>query len=66
MHAVATSLTPALRTAFEGAVLQNKSYAEIARENGWSEGQVRVNVCRARKKVIAELRSELQLEGASK
>lgn len=66
MRAVVTSLTPALRTAFEAAVLQNKSYAEIAHENGWSEGQVRVNVCRARKKVIAELRGVLQLEGAAR
>jgi RNA polymerase sigma-70 factor (ECF subfamily) len=66
LRSVVTSLTPALRTAFEGAVLQNKPYAEIARENGWSEGQVRVNVCRARKKVIAALREELKLdEGAS-
>ena len=65
MRAVVTSLTPVLRTAFEAAVLQHKSYAEIARENGWSEGQVRVNVCRARKRVIAELRGVLRLEGAS-
>jgi len=65
MRSVVTSLTPALRTAFEGAVLEHKSYAQIAREEGWNEGQVRVNVCRARKKVIAELQDVLRLEGAS-
>jgi len=65
MREAVVSLTPALRIAFEAAVLEHKSYAEIASENGWSEGQVRVNVCRARKKVIAELREALQLEGVS-
>ena len=62
---VVESLTPALRTAFQAAVLEGKPYAEIARENGWTEGQVRVNVCRARKRVIAELRELLGLSGES-
>ncbi len=45
-------------------MLEQKPYAEIAREQGWSEGQVRVNVCRARKQAIAEMRDLLGLEGA--
>ena len=50
------ALRPALRTAFEQAVLRQKSYSEIAREQAWSLQQVRVNVYRARKEVIARLR----------
>ncbi len=65
LRLVVDSMTPALRTAFVAAVFEHKSYAEIARENGWTEGQVRVNVCRARKKAITELRDLLRLEGAS-
>ena len=65
LHQVAEAMSPALRLAFEGAVLEHKSYAEIAHEQGWTEGQVRVNVCRARKKVIAEMRDLLGLEGAT-
>lgn len=65
LRAVVESMTPALRTAFVAAVFEHKPYAEIARENGWTEGQVRVNVCRARKKAIAELSNLLQLRGVS-
>ncbi len=65
LRAVVETMTPALRTAFKAAVFEHKSYADIARENGWTEGQVRVNVCRARKKAIAELRDLLRLQGAS-
>jgi len=63
LQEVVDSMTPALRTAFVAAVLEGKSYAEIARENNWTSGQVRVNVCRARKKAIAELRDLLRLQG---
>ncbi len=62
---VVESMSPALRTAFVSAVYEHKPYAEIARENGWTMGQVRVNVCRARKKAISELRDLLRLEGVS-
>ena len=65
LKTVVASMTPTLRMAFEAAVFENKPYAQIARENGWTEGQVRVNVCRARKKAIAELRDLLQLQGVS-
>ncbi len=60
---VARGMSPALRRAFEGAVLEQKPYEEIAEENGWTREQVRVNVCRARKRAIAELRDLLKLEG---
>ncbi len=50
------SLRPAWRTAFEEAVLRQRPYAEIAGRQGWTLQQVRVNVHRARKDVIARLR----------
>ena len=62
---VVDSMSPVLKTAFVAAVFEHKSYSEIASENGWTEAQVRVNVCRARKRAIAELRDLLRLEGVS-
>jgi RNA polymerase sigma-70 factor (ECF subfamily) len=56
LDGVLKSLRPALRTAFAEAVLGQKPYSEIAREHGWSLQQVRVNVYRARKEVIARMR----------
>jgi RNA polymerase sigma-70 factor (ECF subfamily) len=55
LEGILRTLTPAFRTAFEQAVLQQRAYGEIAREQGWSLGQVKTNVHRARKKVIAAL-----------
>lgn len=49
-------LSDAHRRAFRLAVLEDRSYDEIRRETGWSLAQVKVNVYRARKKVVAELR----------
>ena len=43
------------RTAFELGVLQRLLYSEIARSTGWSLAKVKVNVFRARKKLIAGL-----------
>ncbi len=65
LRTVVESMSPALKTAFVAAVFEHKPYAEIARDNGWTLGQVRVNVCRARKQAIAELRDLLRLEGVS-
>lgn len=48
-------MTPTLRQAFELAILRQQSYDEISRETGWTPGQVRVNVFRARKFVIGHL-----------
>ncbi len=65
LRAVVEEMSPALRTAFRAAIYEHKSYSEIASENGWTEGQVRVNVCRARKHAIKALRDLLSLEGVS-
>lgn len=63
LKGVARQMSPKLRIAFEEAVLRQRPYAEIASEHGWSETQVRVNVCRARKRAVAELRDLLMVEG---
>jgi RNA polymerase sigma factor (sigma-70 family) len=55
LQRVLEKLKPAHRTAFESAVLQQKPYSEIAREQRWSQAQVKTNVHRARKQVIAAL-----------
>lgn len=49
------TLKPAHRDAFRSAVLEQKPYAEVAREQGCTPAQVKVNVHRARKKVMAML-----------
>ena len=56
LDAALAALVPAHRAAFQGAVLEQKAYAEIAREQGWTLEQVKINVHRARKKVIERLR----------
>ncbi len=48
-------LPPAHRQAFELAILEQHSYAEIAQMTGWSPSQVKINIYRARQRVIAEL-----------
>ena len=60
------TLPPPLRVAFESAVLQQKPYAEVARDQGWTLEQVKVNVHRARKKVITQLRDLLGPGGRSR
>ena len=59
------TLGEAHRSAFQLAVLEQKPYSEIAFEKGWTVGQVKTNVHRARKKVIGALRDALgpRLEG---
>jgi len=59
---VVQTLRPAHRAAFESAVLRQQPYAEVAREHGWTIEQVKTNVHRARKKVIAQLREHLRPE----
>ena len=53
--AVLAKLKENYRQAFELAVLQQHSYAEVARLTGWSLPQVKINVYRARKRVIEGL-----------
>jgi RNA polymerase sigma-70 factor (ECF subfamily) len=55
LRGVLDTMKPAYRTAFESAVLQQKAYSEIAREQRWTQAQVKTNVHRARKQVIAAL-----------
>ena len=55
LHGALGTLSPEHRRAFEAAVLEQKPYAEIAREQGWTREQVKINVHRARKKIIALL-----------
>lgn len=47
------------RRAFVEAVLGEKPYRQVAREQGWSVEQVKINVFRARKGLMARLGSTL-------
>ena len=58
---VREGLSPALRTAFDLAILKQESYDEIARQTGWSPGQVRINVFRTRRRLVEELGDLLPL-----
>ncbi|MDX1502404.1 MAG: RNA polymerase sigma factor [Thermoanaerobaculia bacterium] len=49
------------RRAFEAAVLEERSYAEIAEREGWTIDQVRMNVYRGRKRAMQELRHLLRV-----
>jgi RNA polymerase sigma-70 factor, ECF subfamily len=59
LGAVVAEMSPHLRTAFEQGVLRQESYKEIARRNGWSLAQVKINVYRARRQAITRLRDLL-------
>ena len=59
LNHVVEALRPAHRVAFRSAVLEERPYAEVAAAQGWSLEQVKTNVHRARKQVIAELRDLL-------
>ncbi len=48
------------RKAFRMAVFENRSYAEIADGCGWAMNRVRINVYRARQRIIAELGDTLR------
>ncbi|MCP4546458.1 MAG: RNA polymerase sigma factor [bacterium] len=54
-----TELPSEQRQAFELGVLQRRPYTSIAEETGWSVAKVKINVYRARKRLIAGL-SEYQ------
>lgn len=56
-------LKESYRQAFELAVLQQYSYAEVAQLTGWSLAQVKINVYRARKRVIEGLSEYLPEPG---
>jgi RNA polymerase sigma-70 factor (ECF subfamily) len=52
---VLETMPVALATAFRLAVFEHRSYKEIGDLQGWPMSRVRMNVYRARQKVIAEL-----------
>lgn len=56
LRRVLASLSEPHRRAFELGALEQRSYGEIAEITGWSLPQVKVNLYRARKRVIEELR----------
>lgn len=56
LQRVLAGLSEPHRRAFELGALEQHSYGEIARITGWSLPQVKVNLYRARKRIIEELR----------
>lgn len=56
LRRVLAGLSEPHRRAFELGALEQRSYGEIAQITGWSLAQVKVNLYRARKRVIEELR----------
>ena len=62
---VLEGLRETYRQAFELAVVQQRSYAEIGQLTGWSPAQVKINVYRARKRVIEGLADYLPDRGAT-
>ena len=57
--AALAALPERYRTAFRLAAVEQKSYREIGAATGWTLDQVRVNVHRARRRLIAELSDAL-------
>jgi RNA polymerase sigma factor (sigma-70 family) len=62
VRAALALLPDSYRAAFRMAALEQCSYREVGEAMGWSLGQVRINVHRARKRLIAELGAELVAE----
>lgn len=60
LSAVLEGLPPAHRRAFELGVLDRLPYREIARQTGWTTSQVKINVHRARKRIVEELAEYLE------
>jgi len=56
LQRVLAGLSEPHRRAFELGALEQRSYGEIAQITGWSLAQVKVNLYRARKRIIEELR----------
>lgn len=62
LEEVLAELPPAHRTAFRAAVLEQRPYREVAEREGWSLEQVKTNVFRGRRAVIARMREALRPE----
>ena len=65
LDGVLGEMSEAHRTAFELGIFEGRSYAEIAELTGWTLSQVKVNVFRARKRVVRDLGDALPLTGGS-
>lgn len=52
---ILSTMSDAHRRAFHLGVVEQRSYSEIARRTGWSLAQVKVNIYRARRRVIDDL-----------
>ena len=66
LRRVLAGLSEAHRRAFELGALEQRSYGEIAQITGWSLPQVKVNLYRARKRVIEELREHFPTAARSR
>lgn len=58
-------MPPTHRRAFELAVLQGLSYTEVARRTGWTLPQVKINVFRARRRLVDELGDQIPVSQRS-
>lgn len=56
---VVARMPEAHRRAFELAAVQGLSYAEVARSTGWTIAQVKINVFRARHRIVGELGDQI-------
>ncbi|MFP3940109.1 MAG: RNA polymerase sigma factor [Thermoanaerobaculia bacterium] len=56
---VLAGMPRAHRRAFELAVLQGLPYAEVAERTGWTLPQVKINVFRARRRILEELGDQI-------
>lgn len=65
LEGVLEELKETYRQAFVLAVVQQRSYAEVAQLTGWSLPQVKINVYRARKRVLEGLADYLPDRGAA-
>jgi RNA polymerase sigma-70 factor (ECF subfamily) len=65
LHEQLAGLPATHRVAFEQGVLQRRAYAEVAQENGWTVGQVKAYVFRARKQLMNGLREHLPVPVAA-
>lgn len=66
LERVLAELSEPHRRAFELGALEQRSYAEIVEITGWTLPQVKVNLYRARKRVIEELREHFPQFGRSR
>lgn len=59
LRRVLGAMPEAHRRAFELGVLQGLPYAEVVRRTGWTMAQVKINVFRARRRILDELGDQI-------